>query len=104
MNLAKLSGLIGLSRRAGQLSLGTDTVLKELKGGRCAAVLLDEAAAPNTVKRLTEAAQHAEVPLYTVPEGLLDQATGQSGRITAAVRQGGLAEQIILLFKTAEQA
>ena len=104
MNQEKLKGLIGLARRAGQLSLGTDTVLKQLKSGRCAAVLLDEAAAPNTRKRLTEAAQSAQVPLFMIPEGLMDLATGQSGRMTAAVSRGGLADQIILLFTTAGQA
>ena len=38
MNQSKLSGLIGLSRRAGQLSLGTDTVLRQLKSGNCGVV------------------------------------------------------------------
>ncbi len=104
MNQSKLSGLIGLSRRAGQLSLGTDTVLRQLKSGNCGAVLMDEAAAPNTAKRLGDAARLAGVPLLTIPEGLLDQAAGQSGRIAAAVRQGSLATQMILMFKTAEQA
>ena len=104
MNQEKLKGLIGLARRAGQLSLGTDTVLKQLKGGRCAVVLLDEAAAPNTRKHLAEAADFMQVPLFTVPEGLMDLATGQSGRIAAAVSRGGLADQIILLFTTAGQA
>ena len=104
MNHEKLKGLIGLARRAGQLSLGTDTVLKQLKSGRCAAVLLDDAAAPNTRKRLAEAAAFARVPLYTIPEGLLDMAVGQSGRIAAAVGKGGLADQMMLLFTTAGQA
>lgn len=104
MNQDKLRGLIGLCRRAGQLSLGTDTVLRQLKSGNCAAVLMDAAAAPNTEKRLREAAGSEGVPLYPVPEGLLDQAAGQSGRIAAAVRQGSLANQIILLFTTAEKA
>ena len=104
MNQEKLKGLIGLTRRAGQLSLGMDTVLKRLKSGQCAAVLMDDAAAPNTRKRLAEAASVAQVPLFTVPEELLDMATGQSGRIAAAVSRGGLADQMILLFTTAGQA
>ena len=104
MNQDKLSGLIGLCRRAGQLSLGTDTVLRQLKSGCCAAVLMDESAAPNTAKRLSEAAQQAQVPLLTLPEGLLDRAAGQSGRIAAALRQGSLASQILLMFETAGQA
>ena len=104
MNQDKLNGLIGLCRRAGQLSLGTDTVLRSLKSDRCAAVLMDEAAAPNTAKRLDEAARAADVPLLKLPEGLLDRAAGQSGRIAAAVRQGSLATQILTLFETAGQA
>ena len=104
MNQDKLRGLIGLSRRAGQLSLGTDTVLKQIRSGYCGAVLIDSAAAPNTRKRLEEAAEHADVPVFSATEGLIDQATGESGRMTACVRRGSLAAQIILLFETADQA
>ena len=44
------------------------------------------------------------MPLLKLPEGLLDRAAGQSGRIAAAVRQGSLATQILSLFETAGQA
>jgi ribosomal protein L7Ae-like RNA K-turn-binding protein len=104
LNQDKLKGFIGLSRRAGQLSLGTDTVLKQLKSGAAGVVLLDSAAAQNTAKRLAEAAQYAGIPVFVLPEGLLDLAAGQSGRIAAAVRRGSLADQIILLCNTAEKA
>ena len=104
MNIERLKGLIGLSRRAGQLMLGTDMVLKGLKAASLGAVLVDETAAPNTLKRLRESAEAAEVPLITVPEELIDRATGQSGRITAGIRRGSLAEQIIKLCETAETA
>ena len=104
MNLDRLRGLIGLSRRAGQLLLGTDTVLRTLKGKECSLVLLDEAAAPNTKKRLREAAARSGVPVFRLPEGLLDEAAGQSGKIMAAVRAGSLADQIGSLFETAEKA
>ena len=103
-NEDRLRGLIGLSRRAGLLSLGTDTVLRQIKSGACGIVLLDTAAAPNTQKRLRDAAQQTDTPVCTVPESLLDAATGQSGKMTAAVRKGTLADQLILWFKTAEEA
>ena len=104
MNPEKLMGLIGLSRRAGQLSLGADTVLKRLKSGQCAAVLVDADAAPNTVKRMADAAKAARVPVLTTPAGLLERAVAQSGRMTAAIAQGGLAKQILLLYQTAQRA
>ncbi len=104
MNRDRLRGLIGLCRRAGQLTLGADMAVKQLQSQACGAALIDESAAPNTLKRVTKAAERAQVPLLTLPEGLLDQATGQSGRIAAAVRRGSLADQIILLFNTADQA
>ena len=104
MNQDKLKGLIGLCRRAGQLSLGTDTVLRQLKSGRCAVVLLDEGAALNTKKRVLEAAEAAKTPLRTVPEGMIDLAAGQSGRMVAAVREGSLATQILNMFDRAQEA
>ena len=104
MDEARIKGLIGLSRRAGQLSLGTDTVLKQLKARACGVVLVDETAAENTLKRVGQAAEAADVPVYSLPEALLDAATGQSGRIVACVRRGSLADQLNLSFKSAEKA
>ena len=104
MDKTRLKGLIGLSRRAGQLSLGTDTVLKQLKSRACGVVLVDAAAAPNTLKRVRLAAEAAGTPVRELPESLLDAATGQSGRMVACVRRGTLSDQLDQCFKKAEEA
>ena len=38
--MTKADGLLGLASRAGQIILGADLALREIKGGRAAAVLL----------------------------------------------------------------
>ena len=95
MDEKKLAGLIGLSMRARQLILGTDTVLRLVRSGKAALILMDGGASDNLRKKLGDASAYYRVPLYELPEGLLDRAAGQSGKIAAAMPAGTLAEQII---------
>ena len=42
--MTRAEGLLGLASRAGQITLGADLALREIKGGRAGTVLLDESA------------------------------------------------------------
>ena len=94
MDNRKLSGLIGLCMRARQLVLGTDMVLKAVRGGKAAVILMDEGASENLRKKLRDASSFHRVPLLELEAGLLDRAAGQDGKMAAAVLYGTLAEQI----------
>ena len=59
---SKIAGLLGMSRRAGRLSIGFDAVVGELAGGKAALVLLAADASPKTCKEIRFAvAKHAAV-------------------------------------------
>ena len=94
MDNKKLSGLIGLCMRARQLALGTDQAVKAVRGGKAAVILLDSGASDNLRKKLSDASAFHHVPLMELPEGLLDRAAGQDGKMAAAALRGTLAEQI----------
>ena len=92
--MSALSGLLGLACRAGQITLGTDTALQEIRAGKAALALLDEAASEGTRKKLLDACAFRSVPAFTLPEGEISQACGKEGRMAAAVRKGNLAKRM----------
>ena len=100
--MTPISGLLGLSCRAGQITLGTDMVIQEIRAGKAALVLLDEGASPATQKKISDACAYRSVPLHRMPAGEIDRACGKDGRMTASVRRGKLCDRMLLLLSTPE--
>ena len=92
--MTPVSGLLGLSARSGQITLGADLALREIKGGRAAAVLLDAGASDGTRKKILDACAYRGVPAYILPVDALSRACGKEGRMAAAVKQGKLCQRI----------
>ena len=65
---SKIAGLLGMSRRAGRLSIGFDAVCNELASGKAALLLLAADASAKTCKEIRFAVtKHtAAVPLCTL--------------------------------------
>ena len=103
MNEKQLIGMLGLAMRAGQLKLGVDMSADYIRHGQAEAAFIDQSASENAKKRLQDTAEFYKIPLYELPEGLLDEASGKSGRMAAAVSHGGIAKQIIKIV-TANQS
>lgn len=94
MNEQRVRGLLGMAARARQITFGQDLCLEAIRKGKAAVALLDEAAAANTAKKIRDACTAGDTPLLVLPEGLLEDATGKSGRMTAVMIAGGLADGI----------
>ena len=92
--MTPVSGLLGLASRAGQIILGADLALREIKGGRAGAVLLDESASAGTRKKILDACAYRGVPAYILPQDVLSRACGKEGRMAAAVRKGKLCQRM----------
>ena len=92
--MSAVSGLLGLACRAGQIALGADTALQEIRAGKAALVLLDAGASEGTRKKLLDACTFRSVPVYTLPENEISRACGRDGRMAAAVRKGNLAKRM----------
>ena len=95
-------GMLGLAMRAGQLTTGVDLAARLMREGKAAAALIDQGASENAKKRIGDTASFYHVSVYVLPEGLLDEACGKSGRVAAALQKGALAEKTILLLTAAE--
>ena len=92
--MTPVSGLLGLASRAGQIILGADLALREIKGGRAALVLLDAGASEGTKKKLLDACSYRGVPAHMLPAGEISRACGRDGRMAAAVKKGKLCQRI----------
>lgn len=92
----RLSGLLGLSRRAGRLIWGYDAVLKAVASGEAKLVVLAEDTAPHTAKRIEQACETAGIDRYMLPFGkeMLGRAIGRADTAVAAVSDDGFSEGI----------
>ena len=97
--LRQLHGFLGLCGRAGQTTLGQDACVDAVRRETAALVLMDEGSAPTTRKRFTDSCFSHRVPLYGVPRGMIAQALGKDGRMTVAVKRGGMAQKLLELLK-----
>ena len=88
-------GLLGLACRAGQITLGAELALKEIKAGRAGLALLDESASEGTKKKISDACAYRHIPLHMLPEGDLSGACGREGRMAAAVKPGKLCQRML---------
>ncbi len=97
---ARILGDLGLARRAGQLVLGFDNVLRMLDSARPPALLIEARDGSSDGKRKLYNAAHARALKPVVMESLssaeLGLALGRENVIHAAVHPGGLAERLIL--------
>ncbi len=87
-------GLLGLASRSGQIILGADLALREIRGGRAGAALLDEGASEGTRKKILDACAYHQVPAYILPVDALSRACGKEGRMAAALKKGKLCQRI----------
>ena len=96
----RIAGLIGLSRRAGKLAVGSTAVRSALAAGRASLVVLDADASPNAAKEFSDACRFRGVALALAEPGFIGEATGRDGRIVAALTDEKLAAAIRELIDT----
>ena len=86
--------MLGIARRAGALTLGTDGVLGAIASSSTAMVLLDAAASENTKKKLRDSCAFYGTELFETAPDRLGYAIGKPGRMCAAVAKGPLGDKL----------
>lgn len=89
-----LYSMLGIARRAGVLTLGTDGVLSAVASGSVAAVFLDAAASENTKKKFRDSCAFYGAPLFETAPDRLGLAIGKPGRMCAAAARGTLGDKL----------
>ena len=93
----RLTGLLGLAHKAGHLVPGAEMGLKLIGEGKAGLALLDGEAGANTQKKVRDACNHYQVQVMLIDAGILGTACGRPGMAAAAMKPGGLADQVILM-------
>jgi len=86
--------MLGIAKRAGALTLGTDGVLASIASGSAKFVLLDEAASENTKKKFRDSCAFYSCELFETAPDRLGFAIGKPGRMCAAVAKGTLGDKL----------
>ncbi|MDD2457009.1 MAG: L7Ae/L30e/S12e/Gadd45 family ribosomal protein [Eubacteriales bacterium] len=93
--------LIGLSRRAGRLVLGSEAVEKAARNGQLSLLILAGDAGPNTTGRMEQVSRVTQTPLLVVGDRqILGHWTGQRERVVAGLSDQGFAGKILSLSDT----
>ena len=100
--MTPVSGLMGLANRAGQITLGAELALQEIRAGKAGLVLLDAEASEGTKKKLLDACAYRGVPAHMLPAGEISRACGRDGRMAAAVKKGKLCQRMLQLLSDEE--
>ena len=89
--------MLGIAKRAGVLTLGTDGVLSSIAAGSAKFVLLDALASDNTKKKFHDSCAFYGVELYETAPDRLGYAIGKPGRMCAAIARGPLGDKLYAL-------
>ena len=93
--MKEIAGLLGLACRSGQITLGAEMALKEIRAGRAEAALIDAEASEGTRKKILDACAYRGLRAHMLPAGELSRACGKEGRMAAALKKGELCRRIL---------
>lgn len=93
----KLRGMLGIAHRAGHLVPGAEMGLKLIREGKAGLALLDSEAGANTQKKIRDACNHYQIQVILISAGILGDACGRPGMAAAAMKPGGLADQLMMM-------
>ena len=86
--------MLGIAKRAGALTLGTDAVLAAIASGQAKMILMDAGASDNTKKKLRDSCAFYGAELIETQADRLGFAIGKPGRMCAAVAKGTLCDKL----------
>ena len=90
---------LGLCMRAGRVISGQEACVDLIRREEAALVLMDGAASENTQKRIKDACQSHNVPVWTLSENALGQSIGKKGRMVIAMKPDGMADKLLSLLQ-----
>ncbi len=94
MNNCQIKGLLGLALRARMAAMGMDACRIMIRSGKCGILLLDGAAGIHTQKKAEDLCKRTDTPIWIVPEGLIEEATGKNN-LVMGLQEGSFSEKIL---------
>lgn len=96
MNTNKILGLLGLARRAGKISFGTESVQDTVQKGKAKLVLIATDSSDRTKRNFEALCQNKKVEIRmigTIEE--LSQSIGQVNKAVIAIKEENFAKELI---------
>jgi len=87
--------MIGLAYRARRISLGEETIVKDIQQNKAKLVILASDTGKQTMKKITDKCKYYQVP-YVIADDreTLSNAIGKSQRVAIAILDEGFAKKI----------
>ena len=92
----KIYGLVGLARRAGKLSFGTESCQETIQKGKAKLVLIASDSSPRTKKNFEQLCQTYQVPIRmigTIEE--LSKSIGQTNKAMVVIKDENFAKELL---------
>ena len=99
----RVIGFLGLCMRAGRIVSGQEACVDLIRRQEAALVLLDGSASENTKKRIIDACHSHGAPGWILSENALGEAIGKRGRMVIALKDDGMARNLLSMLEGQEQ-
>ena len=99
----RVIGFLGLCMRAGRIISGQEACVDLIRREEAALVLMDADASENTQKRIADACHSHHTPLWMLSKGSLGAAIGKRGRMVIALKEDGMAQNLLSFLQNEEQ-
>ena len=95
----RVIGFLGLCMRAGRIVSGQEACVDLIRRKEAAVVILDGGASENTFKRIADACHSHDIPGWVLSEGALGNAIGKRGRMVIALKDDGMARNLLSMLE-----
>lgn len=91
--------LLGLAYRAKKVTLGEESIIRDIQKGKAKLILIANDIGPQTKKKLIDKSHFYQIPIRTVDDrDTISHAVGKTGRVAIAINDEGFASKISSLL------
>lgn len=99
----KVCGLLGLARRAGKLSFGTEACKKEIESNKVKLIIIAADAAERTKMNFKNICSEKEIPIFEILNiEEMSKAIGQSNKAVVGIKDINFSKEIIKIINGGE--
>lgn len=92
----KVYSFLGLIKKAGELSTGSEIVEAEMKKGKCRLLIIADDASDNTKKKFTDAAKYRKIPyIFFGNKEMLGKALSKAEISVIAIKNEGFVKGLM---------
>lgn len=100
---SKVCGLLGLARRAGKISFGTEACMKDIESNRVKLVIIAEDAAERTKMNFKNICSKKNIPIFEILNiEEISTAIGQQNKAVVSIKDLNFSKEIIKIINGGE--